>query len=142
MKIYLAGAFFNFISRSEIELAASILRARGFDVFVPMEHTIDGGEEMSNVDWGAQVFYMDVEAINRCDAVVSIYEGMTSDSGTAWEIGYAFALKKPIVCVHIDKRPASLMVTSSARVNLVGIESLRDYDFNLWKPQLYEGEVQ
>lgn len=142
MKIYLAGGFFNPIQRGHIERAAKILRERGFDVFVPMEHEIEGGAEMSNVDWGIAVFYMDVEAINRCDAVVSVYEGMTSDSGTAWEIGYAFALKKPIVCVHIDKRPASLMVTSSARVNLIGVDALKEYDFNLWKPQLYEGEVQ
>ena len=142
MKIYLAGGFFTNITRSEIELAASILRERGFDVFVPMEHTIKNDRELSNVYWGTQVFYMDVEAINRCDALVAVYEGMTSDSGTAWEIGYAFAMKKPIVCVHLDPRPASLMVTSSARVNLIGIEKLRDFDFNLWIPQLYEGEVQ
>lgn len=40
MKIYLAGGFFTHITRSEIELAASILRGRGFDVFVP--HLYEG----------------------------------------------------------------------------------------------------
>ena len=39
---------------------------------------------------------MDVEALNKCNHVVAAYLGLRSDTGTAWEIGYAYAKGIPI----------------------------------------------
>lgn len=44
--------------------------------------------------------------IRRADAVLAILDGADVDSGTAAEIGFAAALKKPIVGVRLDKRQA------------------------------------
>lgn len=44
------------------------------------------------------------EAIDRCDAVLAILDGPDVDSGTAAEIGYAFARKKPILGYRGDFR--------------------------------------
>jgi nucleoside 2-deoxyribosyltransferase len=45
-------------------------------------------------------------AIDRADAVVAVLDGADVDSGTAAEIGYAFARGKPIVGYRGDWRPA------------------------------------
>jgi nucleoside 2-deoxyribosyltransferase len=46
------------------------------------------------------------EAIDRADAVVAVLDGADVDSGTAAEIGYAFARGKPIVGYRGDARLA------------------------------------
>jgi nucleoside 2-deoxyribosyltransferase len=43
-------------------------------------------------------------AIDRCDAVFAVLDGADVDSGTACEIGYAFALGKPILGYRGDIR--------------------------------------
>jgi nucleoside 2-deoxyribosyltransferase len=43
-------------------------------------------------------------AIDRCDLVVAVLDGVDVDSGTAAEIGYAFAKGKPIVGYRGDFR--------------------------------------
>ncbi|HET6238118.1 MAG TPA: nucleoside 2-deoxyribosyltransferase [Acetobacteraceae bacterium] len=42
--------------------------------------------------------------LDRCDAVVAVLDGVDVDSGTASEIGYAFARGKPIVGYRGDLR--------------------------------------
>ena len=130
MKIYLAGPFFNKIERSNVEKARDILRSRNFDVFVPMEHKIEGGESMPNDIWGKKVFELDKNAISGVDCMVVMYYGMYSDSGTAWEVGFAKALNKKIVVVHIDQQQeSSLMIVNGCDVNLSCIEDLKNFDF-------------
>jgi len=46
-------------------------------------------------------------AIDRCDAVFAVLDGADVDSGTAAEIGYAFAQHKPIVGYRGDLRLSS-----------------------------------
>ena len=43
-------------------------------------------------------------AIDRCDALVAVLDGADVDSGTAAEVGYAFARRKPIVGYRGDVR--------------------------------------
>ena len=43
-------------------------------------------------------------ALDGCDAVVAVLDGVDVDSGTAAEIGYAFAKRKPIVGYRGDLR--------------------------------------
>ena len=119
MKIYLAGPFFNDQERQIIEKVRDILRSGGHEVFVPMEHFIPDGETLPNAVWGKKVFDMDVEAINNCDIVYAVYHGHYSDSGTAWEIGYAYAKSIPVVLLHTDqKNISSVMPVNSAVSNI------------------------
>ena len=131
MKIYLAGPFFNKIERSNIMLARDILRGKGLDVFVPMEHKFPDDDKMSNEAWSKLVYNLDKNEIYNCDAVVAVYYGMYSDTGTAWEIGFAKALNKRIIVVHTNYvGVASLMINSCADYNIDGINSLNNFDFN------------
>jgi nucleoside 2-deoxyribosyltransferase len=46
------------------------------------------------------------EMIAACDAVLAVLDGSDVDSGTAAEIGYAAARKKPVVGLRMDTRSA------------------------------------
>ena len=131
MRVYLAGPFFNKKERANIEHAEKILRAKNLELFVPMEHKIENGESMTNDVWGKLVFEMDKQAIYDCDIVVALYYGMYSDSGTAWEIGFANCLNKPVIIVHCNTQKESiLMIVNGSYTNLENIQKLKNFDFN------------
>jgi nucleoside 2-deoxyribosyltransferase len=45
-----------------------------------------------------------VDAIESSDIIVAVIDGTDADSGTAWEIGYAFAKGKPTIGLRTDFR--------------------------------------
>lgn len=116
MKIYLASPFFNINEILMYEGAIEGLRGKGYDVYVPREHTIEGAWDMPNKTWAGYVFSEDMRAINDCDVVLVMNHGMYSDSGTAWEAGYAMAAGKKVIQVLCgdSNTTYSLMMISSA----------------------------
>ena len=98
-QIYLASPFFNASELVVYKETINRLRCAGYKVHVPQEHEIKNAWDYSNADWAKQVFDMDVEAIHNCDVVMVLNFGMYSDSGTAWEAGFAAALGKPVIQV-------------------------------------------
>jgi nucleoside 2-deoxyribosyltransferase len=56
------------------------------------------------------------DAIDRCDAMLAVLDGVDIDSGTAAEVGYAYAKGKPIVGYRGDFRLSS--DNEAAAVNL------------------------
>lgn len=119
MKIYLAGPFFNDNERELIEKVSKTLRNRGYNVIVPMEHFIEDGEKMTNEEWARNVFEYDVSQIMDSSCVLAIYHGHYSDSGTAWELGFAFARGIPCIVVHVDSSNiASIMPVNGCYYNI------------------------
>ena len=98
-KIYLASPFFNNDELVLYRNAILQLRGAGYEVYVPQEHEIENAWDLSNEDWARAVYLADVKAIRDCDLVMALNFGMYSDSGTAWEAGYAFAMKIPTIHV-------------------------------------------
>jgi len=70
---------------------------------------------------GALIFRNDRSLLDRADLVVAILDGSDVDSGTAWEIGYAYARGKPIIGIRTDVRdfmdgaPVNVMLEWSIR---------------------------
>ena len=128
-KIYLASPFFNEEENAWVENAEKILRDRGFDVYSPREHEIREGNIQK---WAQFNFNADVNAIRDCDCVVMLYHGNYSDSGTAWECGYAYAMAIGDL--------SNLMVHCSAVAN-IKLTDLIDYDFEKMPRILYEGAM-
>jgi nucleoside deoxyribosyltransferase len=120
-KIYLAGAFFNQKDRETISFLADRLRKQGHTVYVPMEHTVENAWDLTNKEWGKQVFIDDTYAILNSDCMVAVItNGMNDDTGTTWEIGYASGLRIPVYVIHnydTVKGITSLMVWNSAERN-------------------------
>jgi nucleoside 2-deoxyribosyltransferase len=95
MRIYFAGPLFTAAERDWNASLAGILREAGHDVFLPQEQ--EPGKD------AAGIFATDVGGIDAADALVAIMDGADPDSGTCWEVGYAYG-KKPVVLVRTDMR--------------------------------------
>ena len=95
MKLYFAGPLFSGPERTWNAEVAATLRAAGHEVFLPQEQ--EPGRDT------AGIFATDVGGIDWAESLVAVIDGPDPDSGTAWEVGYAFR-KKPIVLVRTDFR--------------------------------------
>ena len=96
MKLYFAGPLFTTPERTWNAEVAAALRAAGHEVFLPQEQ--EPGKD------GPGIFATDIGGIDWADGLVAIMDGPDPDSGTAWEVGYAFGVRKPIVLVRTDFR--------------------------------------
>lgn len=125
-KIYLASPFFSEEELTVYKEVIDILRKlKDVEVFVPMEHEIKNGMEMKNKVWANKVFETDRRALYESDYVFVLNFGMYSDSGTAWEAGYAFALGKKVfqVCCGENSDYSLMMINGCTHV--ITLEDLR-----------------
>jgi nucleoside 2-deoxyribosyltransferase len=119
--LYLAGplGFTEAGTRFKNDVLIPRLHARGFDVIDPWTLTPESRirpaiaapegaprrEAWSRVD--VEIARNNVAGIDRADGVLAVLDGSDVDSGTAAEIGYAFARGKPIAGYRGDFRLAS-----------------------------------
>lgn len=94
MKIYLAGGWFTPEQEEEHSRIYEALTERtDYEIFNPrIAGEIDAS---TNDEKMSKILIGNIEAIRSSDVVVVIYDG--KDTGTIWEAGYAYALKKPII---------------------------------------------
>ena len=136
MKVYVASPFFKVRETNVLEEVEKILEGKGLTLFKPRENQFDELEAGSN-PWSLATFNNDKKFIDWADIVVAVYFGNYSDSGTAWEIGYAYGTQKPVVVVHVGEA-SNLMVHEGSHAN-VTLEELKDYDFKTMPSKQYEG---
>ena len=123
-KIYIAGPFFREGERERIEKLREFFNKDEFfnkyEFFYPMDHTIPGGETMSNGEWALNVFEMDIKELANADMVVAIYDKHYSDTGTAWELGYAYASGIPVIllCTDLESDNSIMPLVAADRVYL------------------------
>ena len=117
MKVYFAGPLFTTAERAWNAEVVAALRAAGHEVFLPQEK--EPGKD------AAGIFAADVDGIDSADGLVAIMDGPDPDSGTCWEVGYAYGSSKPIVLVRTDFRDLAgtagrynPMMTESATIRL------------------------
>jgi nucleoside 2-deoxyribosyltransferase len=58
----------------------------------------------TDTDWSKRIFEADVQAIKSADLIIGVLNGPKADDGAAWELGYAYALRKPIIALIEDLR--------------------------------------
>ena len=116
MKLYLASPLgFAGSTKGFMRELAELLRAAGFDVYNPF----DGGfgpafaearaappdertERLHAVNH--DVGRVNERAIRAANMVVAVLDGVDVDSGTASEIGFAYALGRPVFGLRTDSR--------------------------------------
>lgn len=138
MNIYLASPFFNIEEIKNLSLAEEILRGKGLEVYSPREH--EDRDQPRTAGWAAETFEKDITAIKEADMVVMLYYGNYSDSGTAWECGYAYGLDKPCIVVHLEE-DSNLMIHEGSWSNLIGLHDLKLYDFSTIPRFPYKGKM-
>ena len=103
-QIYLAGPLFSQAERDFNIMLRDRLVEMGFAVFLPQE---DGDDTQSNrmEDRQRITFENDVRGIDESDLVLAVLDGGSDvDSGTAWEMGYAYAKGMPVLGLKTDFR--------------------------------------
>lgn len=129
-RAYIASPFFEDAHRAAAVKAAEILRSRGIDTYLPLEHKVPNAWDLPNHEWGAAVYRADVKAIRNSDTVVVLSYGRLGSAGTAWEAGYAFGIGKRVIVVEMPGTTLmSLMVANGRTATLKGLDALKDYDF-------------
>lgn len=111
-KIYLASPFFNKEQIERLEFMETKLRELGFEVFSPREAGVLNEE--STVNDAVAIYYGNLNAIHKCDALFGITDG--KDVGTIFEVGYATALNKTIVlfCETLNGQAFNVMLAKCA----------------------------
>ena len=98
-RAYIAGPLFDEGERWFIERIEALVAAAGFDTFLP--HRDNPPKDEHNV---RVIFENDKRAVDWCDVVVANLNGVATDDGTAWELGYGFARGKHIIGIYTDWR--------------------------------------
>jgi nucleoside 2-deoxyribosyltransferase len=125
MKAYVAGPLFDEGERWWIEKVEQLVAGAGFETFLP--HRDNPPKDQSNV---RQIFENDKRGIDECDVVVASLNGIITDDGTAWELGYAYAKGKHLIGLHTDWRRrfddeiVNLMMESSLHLLVRSLDEL------------------
>lgn len=97
--VYVAGPLFDEGERWWIERVEATIADSGLTTFLPHRDN-----PPKTIDTVGEIFANNKRGIDECSLVVASLNGVTTDDGTAWEIGYAFALGRPIIGIHTDWR--------------------------------------
>jgi nucleoside 2-deoxyribosyltransferase len=117
--IYIAGPLFDPGERWYLEQIDAICHDLGLRTYLPHR---DGGIKAGAATDFASIFAADLAALERADLVVAVWNGPDVDSGTAWEIGFAYARGMPVVGLHEDIR----IQDAKGQVNIVVSQSAQD----------------
>lgn len=119
-RVYVAAPLFSDAERTYNARLAALLEKNLFEVYLPQ----DAGDDSDARGESAQnhLFCKNLEALRESDIIVAIIEGADADSGTSWEMGYAFSEGKPVIALRTDFRRVghhehvNLMLEQSATV--------------------------
>lgn len=117
--LYLAGPLFSEADRRyNLHLKETLERA-GFRVYLPQLAGETAPHRSPEED--RALFLRHRNALDESDMVVANCDGPDTDSGTAWEMGYAVARGKPVFALRTDHR----YLDDHRRINLMLAESAR-----------------
>lgn len=144
--IYLAGPFF---SESQIKRITKVEKALATNqtagtIFSPrLSDENDDSVNAGSPEWAKSIFTKDVAEIDRADIIVAVTDFVHEniDSGTAFEIGYAYKMQKPIILLQEKDEPLNLMVSQAGHYYTKSIDDLISYDFNKLPAQGYTGKA-
>jgi len=99
--IYIAGALFTPGQRSYLEKIDNLCTSSGFKTYLPHRDAGLFDRKTTPPDF---FFNKDLEEIGKCDIVIAVLNGLEIDSGTMWEVGYAYSKSKIIIGLIEDTR--------------------------------------
>lgn len=105
-RVYLAAPLFSAAERRYNEALREFLKGRFYDVYLPQESGEDGNTRTPSSQ--QDMFAMHVQALDQADVVVAVVDGADADSGTSWEMGYAYAREKKVIALRTDFRKTGL----------------------------------
>ena len=104
-RIYLASPLFSEAERRYNTYLAEVLRKNFFSVYLPQE--ADDTAEVRVENRERMIYDKNLSELKKADIIVGVIDGSDVDSGTAWEMGYAFACGKRVIALRTDFRKLS-----------------------------------
>jgi nucleoside 2-deoxyribosyltransferase len=105
-RVYLAGpTVFLPDARAVGRRLVEACKGHGLEGLFPLDNEIPKGEPAAMAE---AIYRANLRMIDRADGVladIGPFRGAAMDPGTAFEIGYAVAQQKPVVCYSDDLRP-------------------------------------
>lgn len=126
--VYVAGPLFTQGERDLLEQIDRLCRDCGYQTYLPHR---DAGVFIRGVTPSSFFFQTDLLQLERADLVIAVLNGAEVDSGTAWEMGYAYAKGKRLLGWVSDSRlydPASQlnpMIVNSVATLVQTLEETR-----------------
>ena len=125
-KVYLAGKLWDSKDRAKIEEIAELCKSLGMKTFLPHR---DAGIYKEGMD-PDPIFKKDQSMIDWCDLMVALLDWQGISSGTAWELGYAYAKGKPVIGIVEDKKSLNkefrtCVMCFNNSVNLIELKDLK-----------------
>lgn len=123
MRIYFAASLFTQAERTWNRHLTDALKRAMPEIALTMPQDFKTDGKYNDSRRYGDLFRMCVAGIDSAAAVLAILDGAEVDSGVAWEMGYAYALKKPIIGIRTDFRPGAdrgvnIMPSRSCRILL------------------------
>lgn len=112
-RLYLAAPLFSRAEKIYNISLFELLTSHYFDVYLPQD--IGDDTHHRDLEEHGRIFKTHVQALDNADAVVAVIDGADADSGTSWEMGYAYSRNKPVYAIRTDFR----MAGRKERVNLM-----------------------
>jgi nucleoside 2-deoxyribosyltransferase len=128
MKVYVAGKLWDGEKRKKVEEIDKLCKSLRFETYLPHR---DGGIYKEGMD-AHPIFEKDRDMVDWCDLVVALLDWEGISSGTAWELGYAYAKGKKVIGIVEDKKSLSknfriCVMCFNKDVELVeGLEELKE----------------
>ncbi len=99
--VYLAAPLFSQAECDFNRKLGDLIISEGFRVFLPQE---DSNNIHDKKNRQQIIFNKNLAALDGSDIIVAVIDGADVDSGTAWEIGYAYSKGKPVLGLKTDFR--------------------------------------
>ena len=100
MKVYLAGKLGTEGERKRLEDIDNICKSLGLETFLP-HRDVGLAEGINDTE---KIFKGDIlEGFKDCGLVIASLDGLHVGAGTAWELGYAYAMKIPMIGLKTDE---------------------------------------
>ena len=124
LKVYIAAPFFNKEQIGRLALVENELEPR-FDAYSPRKQTQFKTGTKPDKELRQLILDNNLFAIERSDFIVAITD--EKDLGTLFEVGYAYAVGKPIIYVafELGKKPFNLMLSETGTAVVKHLSSLR-----------------
>ena len=140
--IYLAGPFFN---EQQIALEEQVYEQLKQNetvnqIFRPCKHQDQNA--FDSEPWRRNTFLSDINQIRMCDIIVAIVDFLEVDGevipdpGTVWELGFGYALGKPLVLVNAQNYQKINLMLERSYTKAVLLDELATLDFINLRPDL------
>lgn len=139
--VYVAGPFFRPEQIASMERLESALEKHGLKMFRPRFDSVNLQEDKSE-EARKKAFEDDVAAIHESEFMVA--NTMNLDAGTLFEVGYAYAIGKPVYGFVENLPPGApfnIMLAHSMAATFLSVEEV-DTWLTTGESQKYEGNVE